>query len=164
MRTSHLACITLVVTLLMAATSLADTYVVAQAGPSHTFDYDYDEGGFDISVWEAGDYQWSYSLYAYTRVYIRGTGNPSGSSAYADALARVSGVANDEASAQASVSGSFTEDTDSEPKSNSDSVTMLEPGVVLSFYDEAYADATCGSNDPIQAYGKATTTTSGSVW
>lgn len=174
MRTSHLACITLVVTLLMAATSLADTSALAQAGPSYRFDYEWDKTGYEISVGAAGTYDWSYSLSVYARTYIRGTGDPTGSEAYAyayaSALLPVSGGTS--IVAEAWTQNVLDGETDSDSASNSGTVTMTGAGVVITFGDpdpegpypeESYAEATCNGN-PQQCYAKATTTSSGSVW
>ena len=160
MRTSHLACIALLVTLSVAATSAASTYALAQAGSSVVYDYDEDSNQKDVTAWNAGTYDWSYSLTANVKVYIRGT-NATGCGAYAYAGASVSGVMNDSIAAVQFVQEEFALYTDSDSASESGTWSVSGPTVLLHFEEFSSAEAVGGNT--CQVYARGYTSVSGSI-
>lgn len=154
MRTLHFACITLVATHLAAATSLANTCAVAQAGGAVPWDHDENSEGYVVSALMAGTYDWSYTLEAHAQVSTRGS-DPAGCYATAYASATVSGVVNDSVTAAQFVNGEFGLDTDDDMASASGTATVAGPTALLIFDEQSAAEAAAGSTE--QAYARGYT-------
>lgn len=162
MRTSQFT-LALVVTLLVAATSLGASVGVS-ATRSHPYDYDDQITEWAVAVWQPGNYNWDCSVYADVMVEIRG--NPSGCSVTAEALAKVVTPNGDvKAEIGRSLSGANGRLSADDDDWDSDSVSMDEPGIVLTFREDVWASATVGNFDPdALARGQASASASGSVW
>ncbi len=146
-----------------ATTSLADTYTSAYASWDNAYDLDTDGHYWEIWVWDAGYYNWSYSLYAYGFGRIRGSGSASGSHAAAQAIAEVTSPAgNDTASVSVQIPGAFDDDYDTDYVEGSGTHQTYGKEVVLDFDEYSRSEAVV-SSPTIIAQAKAYTTASGSV-
>ncbi len=164
MRTSHLTCIALLVTLVAATPCLADTFTNAYATYSNPYEYDPDGFAFSRRAWTPGIYNWSYSITADATAGIRGTdGTGSYGEGYAHAGVTVAGGGGYDVYAYAWVAGEIDGDEDHDDYSNSGSVDMTLPGDVLSFGESSSATAICGSAFS-EAHGRGQTSASGSIW
>jgi len=164
MRTSYLACITLVVMLFATTTCPAYTWADAFADETTPYEYDPDSNQYSVGVWQPGWYNYSYSLTVDATAGIRGT-DPTGSSAsaYVTASVTVAGATGASIDADAYKSGELGGDEDDDDASYSDEVYMGEAGYVLNFSEQGWAMAQCGSPSS-QAHARAVSTSSGSVW
>jgi len=165
MRTSHLIFIALLVTLWAATPSMADTWADAVAsGANPVYDLDTDSSKWDLKVWEAGNCNYSYSLYAYATGQIRGSAPAGGSRAEAEADATVEDPAGTQtASVDVQIVGVFDSDWDSNSVQGSGTHDAEANEVILDFDEFSRAEALAG-NPTIDARARAYTTTSGSVW
>jgi len=141
-------------------TAFADTSAHAFTQTQNTYDFDQDEAGFSIIVTVAGQYDWSYSLYASAWVGSRGT-DPAGSSAQSLGTATVSGIASDSVYATISISDVCGTHSDNDSASDSGTQWMIV-GDDLTFDELSAAYAAVGDG-AMQASAKGNTTASGSI-
>lgn len=164
MRTSHLACIALVVMLFATTTCLGDTFANAYADDTTPYEYDPDGFAFSRWAWAPGTYNWSFSITAHASAAIRGTdGTGSSAEGSASVFVLVAGGAAGDAAAYASVAGEITAYEQNDDDSGSGSVYMDQQGEVLYCGESSSATAKCGSAFS-HAHARGQTSASASIW
>jgi hypothetical protein len=164
MRISHITCIALVLMLLGATTSFADSEAHAFSDISTTYDYDADGTGYSITGAPMGTYDWSYSLHVHALAGFRGSVmGDSYANASASASVNLFGQDTISISVSAQWSGGIVPDSDEDFASDSGTVATRF-GVSMDFSEYCEAE-TCWDNasSGSQVYARCSVVTSGSI-